>query len=227
MKIKNFIKNNYKFLLFLILFSSFIIIAKDVFKKEIYFSDQKIYNFFVLHRNKGLNIFFTTITELGSAEFLIFFTILSVILFKNKFYKIIVPLNLAFIGGFNQILKHIFVRPRPNQLRLIEENGYSFPSGHAMASTAFYGLLIMFAFKHLKNKKIRNMVCIALGLLILFIDISRIYVGVHYTSDVFAGTCLSIAYLIILNKIIKERTEKKEEDKIEEKKNTEKELIEL
>ena len=156
MKVKDFIKRKHKYLILVILLSIFIAIAKEVFKKEIFQYDQVLYDFLVEHRNIGLNLFFMTITELGSAMALIIITTLCVIFIKNKLYKILIPSNLAFIALLNQILKHVFVRPRPNMLRLIEENGYSFPSGHAMASTAFYGLLIVFAFKHIKNKKLRN-----------------------------------------------------------------------
>lgn len=214
MKTKEFIKKKYKYFILAILLSIFILIAKAVFQKEIFVSDQILYNFLVEHRNQVFNVFFITITELGSAEILIVITIFCIIFMKNKLYKILVPANLAFIALFNQILKHIFVRQRPNMLRLVEENGYSFPSGHAMASTAFYGLLIVFAFKHIENKKLRNILCIGLSLLIIFIDISRIYVGVHYASDVIAGTCLSIAYLIILTRLIEGKlkiSEKKQE----------------
>ena len=101
------------------------------------------------------------------------------------------------------ILKRVFVRQRPNELRLVEENGYSFPSGHAMASTAFYGLLIILILKNIKNKKLRNTLCCVISIVIILIDISRIYVGVHYASDVIAGTCLSIIYLIILKRVLK------------------------
>ena len=113
------------------------------------------------------------------------------------------PVNLIVIASLNIILKNVFVRQRPNELRLIEETGYSFPSGHAMASTAVYGLLLYIVFREVKNKKIRNIACILQAILIFIIDMSRIYVGVHYASDVIAGTCLSIAYLILFIQIMK------------------------
>ena len=125
----------------------------------------------------------------------------------DKKYKILVPANLITIVIINIVLKNFFLRPRPNEFRLIEETGYSFPSGHAMASTAFYGLLIYIAHEKIENKILRNTICIMLGLLILLISVSRIYVGVHYTSDVIAGTCLSIAYLILITRLIKSQND--------------------
>ena len=216
MKTKEFIKKKYKYIILAILLSIFIILAKNVFQKELFNFDRIIYDFFVSIRNPILNMFFVIITELGSAEFLIIFTLISIVIIKNKLYRIILPINLAFIGISNFLLKNLFERPRPNILRLVEENGYSFPSGHAMASAAFYGLLIIFFFKNIKDKKKRNVICIILSMLILFIDISRIYVGVHYVSDVLAGTCLSISYLIILSIALKDLLNKKyDNNKIE------------
>jgi len=73
--------------------------------------------------------------------------------------------------------------------------------GHSMASMAFYGLLIYFAYKYIKNKKIKTIVCMGLSMLIPLIGFSRIYLGVHYTTDVIAGFLISIAYLIVFTSI--------------------------
>lgn len=213
-KLKDFIKRKYSWILFVVFLTIFLTIAAFVFRKNIFEFDLRIYNFLVSHRNESLNTFFTIITTLGNALTLIVITALSIILFKDKKYKILIPLNLAAIGLLNYVLKHIFLRPRPNNLRLIDEKGYSFPSGHAMASTAFYGILIYIAYNHVKDTKKRNSICLALSILILLIDISRVYVGVHYASDVLAGTCFSIAYLIMVLKVIRKREKKKEEKEV-------------
>ena len=205
--IKELIIKNYKWIIFFAFFVIFLAIAEDVFEQEIFEFDSVVYNFLVDNRNNVLNNFFKIITQFGSALFLIIITILCVIFIRDKKYKILIPANLITIVIINIVLKNFFLRPRPNELRLIEETGYSFPSGHAMASTAFYGLLIYIVHEKVENKILRNTICIMLGLLILLISISRIYVGVHYTSDVIAGTCFSIAYLILITRLIKSQND--------------------
>lgn len=93
--------------------------------------------------------------------------------------------------------------------------GYSFPSGHSMVSMAFYGLLIYFAYTKIQNKNLRNIVCITLTLLIVSIGFSRIYLGVHYASDVLAGFFISIGYLIVFVEIISKLLKAKGENNYE------------
>ena len=102
----------------------------------------------------------------------------------------------------NHIFKKIVQRPRPTGYRLIEEDGYSFPSGHSMISAAFYGFFIYLIFKNVKNKYLKWGSISLLSLLICLIGISRIYLGVHYTSDVMAGFVISISYLVIFTSIV-------------------------
>ena len=110
-------------------------------------------------------------------------------------------------GG--RILKYILQRPRPTEFRIIEETGYSFPSGHSMVSLAFYGYLIYLIYKYINNKHLKRTLIIILSVLICIIGVSRIYLGVHYTSDVLGGFLISFAYLIIyielVNKFVLEK----------------------
>lgn len=105
--------------------------------------------------------------------------------------------DLIIVAGFNTLLKILIQRPRPTEFRLIDEKGYSFPSAHSMASMAFYGLLIYLIYKYVTNIYLKWILIVILSLLIISIGISRIYLGVHYTSDVLAGFLISLAYLII------------------------------
>lgn len=197
-KIEKILRKNYKFIILLICIIIFLAIIEDLFEKETIKIDLIIYKLIVQNmRNNTLTSIFKVITNLGGAYFLILISILSLIFIKDKKISVSICLNLAISTVLNVLLKNIVERPRPIGYRLIDETGYSFPSGHSMISAAFYGLIIYFIWKNVKNKKIRNVSCIMLGILVAFIGISRIYLGVHYATDVLGGFSISIAYLII------------------------------
>ena len=202
-KSKEFIIKNFKWIILFICLIGFLALAEDVFHKEIMKGDiigYKIISTFLISD-------FTTpiakfITNFGGAIFLIILTITLFVLIKNKKIGLSIILNLIVITGLNQILKYILQRPRPTEYRLIEETGFSFPSGHSMVSMAFYGYLIYLIYKYVKNKDLKWISIVLLSILICSIGISRIYLGVHYTSDVLGGFLISLSYLIVYTLIV-------------------------
>ena len=203
------IKNNklliYMMLPFLLIIT--IITAKIVTQKEL-IMDKLAYTILVEQlRNPTLTSIMKLITKLSNTTFIIIFAfILSLLfLFKWKKPKVakLIPCSLIMISSMNQLLKFVFQRERPSGYRLIEMGGYSFPSGHAMVSMAFYGLLIYIIYHYVKNKKIRNILIALNVLVIILIGISRVYLGVHYLSDVLTGYSISVIYLLILTKLLK------------------------
>ena len=202
-KIKEITKKNFKWLVLFIALIGFLALAEDVFNKEIMNGDiigYKIISTFLI--SDFATPIAKFITNFGGAIFLITLTIILFILIKNKKIGLSIFSNLVIITVLNQLLKRILQRPRPTEFRIIEETGYSFPSGHSMVSMAFYGYLIYLIYKYVKNKYIKWIYIIALSILICFIGISRIYLGVHYTSDVLGGFLLSISYLIIYVSVV-------------------------
>ena len=203
-KIGKALKKNYKLIILLICVIIFVAIIEDIFEKETMIIDLVIYKIIVQNmRTNILTSIFKVITNLGGAYCLITIAILSAIFIKDKKIAFSIPVNLIIITGLNLLLKNIVERPRPEGYRLIDETGYSFPSGHSMISAAFYGLIIYFIWKNVKNTKLKYISCILLSLVILLIGISRIYLGVHYASDVIGGFSISIAYLIIFTTTFK------------------------
>lgn len=203
-KIIQAIKKNYKIIIALICIIIFVAILEEIFDKEKIALDTIIYTIVVQKmRTDILTIFFKSITHLGGAYILIGISILAIILSKYKKILLTIPVNLLLATSLNVFLKNIVQRPRPEGYRLIDETGYSFPSGHSMISAAFYGLLIYIIWKNVKNKILRNTLCTILSVLIILIGLSRIYLGVHYASDVIGGFVISIAYLIVFTVIIK------------------------
>ena len=202
-KLKKIIKKDYKWIILFICVILFLAILEDVFEYETLALDTSVYNIVVEKmRNSILTDILKIITNLGSAFVLITITILSLIILKNKKISLCITLNLALSTLLNVLLKNIIQRPRPEGYRLIEETGFSFPSGHSMVNTAFYGLLIYLIIKNVKNKKLKYALSVLISFLILAIGFSRIYLGVHYTSDVLAGFLISIAYLIVFTTIL-------------------------
>lgn len=197
-KTKEFIVKNLKWIILFICLIGFLSLAEDVFHKEIMNGDiigYKIVSTFLI--SDFATPIAKFITNFGGAIFLIVLTITLILLIKNKKIGFSIFLNLASVTILNQLLKRILQRPRPTEFRIVEESGYSFPSGHSMVSMAFYGYLIYLIYKYVENKYIKWISIIMLSILICSIGVSRIYLGVHYTSDVLGGFLISISYLII------------------------------
>ena len=197
-KIKEFIVKNLKWIILFLCLVGFLALAEDVFHKEIMSGDIIGYNII----SKFLISDFVTpiakfITNFGGAIFLIVLTVFLFLVIKNRKIGVSIFSNLVIITVLNQLLKRILQRPRPTEFRIIEETGYSFPSGHSMISMAFYGYLIYLIYKYVKNKYVKWISIVLLGILICSIGISRIYLGVHYTSDVLGGFLISVSYLVI------------------------------
>lgn len=209
-KLKEFIVKNLKWIVVFICLIGFFALAEDVFNKEIMNGDivgYKLVSIFLI--SDFATPIAKFITNFGGAIILIGLAFMLFIFIKNKKIGVSIISNLAIITLLNQLLKRIVQRPRPTEFRIVEESGYSFPSGHSMVSMAFYGYLIYLIYKYVKNKYLKWISIILLSILICFIGISRIYLGVHYTSDVLGGFFISISYLIIyisaVNKFFIER----------------------
>ena len=215
-RIKDFTIKNSKWIILFLCIIIFLELALDVFQKEIMTKDVLGYKFISTYI---ISDFITpiakVITQMGGAIALISITIALLLFLKNKKIGIAIAINLIVSTVLNLLLKNIVQRPRPTEYRMISETGYSFPSGHSMVSMAFYGFLIYLIYKKVESKKVKWGLIIALSILIATIGISRIYLGVHYTSDVLAGFTISVSYLVVYTSIVKkfilEREEKNEE----------------
>lgn len=110
--------------------------------------------------------------------------------------------NLALVTLLNVVLKALVRRPRPMGFRLASATGFSFPSGHSMVAMAFFGLIIWFVWRHVRDRRRRVALTAALAFVILMIGVSRVYLGVHYASDVLAGFCVSCIWLALYTKLV-------------------------
>lgn len=212
--LKRIIEKNYKWIIAFLCLIIVLMMLEDIFENEQLALDMFVYRLVILNlRTEPLTTFMEIITNLSSSYVLIAITIGIWIFVKNKKVGWCVASNLVITVLLNQLLKYIIQRPRPDGYRLITESGYSFPSGHSMVSMAFYGLIIYLIWKMVKNKKIKYISCGILGILIPMIGFSRIYLGVHYASDVIGGFAISIVYLLLYTNITRSILHLKKEKK--------------
>lgn len=140
------------------------------------------------------------ITYLGSWQIIVGLSVIAVailLLFKKRRETIF--LVAALISGLiiRLLSKPLFHRQRPDaSFSLIPENGYSFPSGHALMSVIFYGMICYFIYKLCRKTWQKLILLVAFITLIFLIGLSRIYLGVHWTSDVIAGWLVGFAILV-------------------------------
>ena len=132
------------------------------------------------------------ITNLGSAyiEIGLMFVVGAFLLFrlKHTWETVLLVISLSGAWLLNTILKELFHRARPDIVHLVKAGGYSFPSGHAMVAAAFYGVIGYLLWLNLRNRSKPSWYIVVLTFaLITAIGISRIYLGVHFASDVIAG----------------------------------------
>lgn len=165
--------------------------------------DSAVYGFISRLTSPIATSFFSTCTAMASPVVLLAASLLLVPFLSQKEYRVPLLANLAISLLLNLGLKDLFARVRPSDVAaLAVETGYSFPSGHTMAATCFYGFLIFLVFRSSWRKGFKYALAILLMLIVALVGVSRIYLGVHYFSDVFAGLCCSIAYLILFTAFV-------------------------
>ena len=190
------------FALFIAVFILFSIIG-SLYNNEIISIDVFMHDLVVNNlRSDGLTFIMLFITNFCNPIILILLSLVILLICKDKKMGLIIIINLLVSILLNIIFKGIIQRDRPLEDFLITESGYSFPSGHSMVSMAYYGLIIYFIYKKIKDKRVRNILMILIGFLILAIGFSRIYLGVHFASDVIGGFLISIIYLVCAIKLL-------------------------
>lgn len=197
------------FLVFVIGINLFVELTDEVQGKNIEHFDQSVTDYVTSFRTPGLNSFFQFVTDLGDFyAYLIATTIAGLFFFykiKNK--KFILQLIGVVILSFlvNLALKEFFDRARPSLEHMVVVKTLSYPSGHAMSAMSYYGFLIYLTFHIKMNNWLRGFLTLLLSVLIFFIGLSRVYLGVHFPSDVvggFIGGLIWVAFCVVLFNII-------------------------
>ncbi|MGG0641131.1 phosphatase PAP2 family protein [Bacillus altitudinis] len=152
-----------------------------------------------------LNDVMLTLTDFGISALLVpIMLIFSVVLFMYKRYHSIMLLFLLYIAEktVNHELKGLFARERPAFDHLVNETYYSFPSGHSMNAATIYPFIAYLFIEMVPwLKKRQKAVYMVTGCYVLMIGISRMYIGVHYVTDVAGGFAIGLALFLICKKI--------------------------
>lgn len=179
----------------LVLSILFILLICLLLTDNVSYLDNSVYNFIISFKSDSLTaiaIFFTNIVSIYGVIIL-----LIILFFLDKKKSIYMSISIIVMLLLNNIIKIIIMRHRPVDINLITETGYSFPSAHSMNSVAIFGLLIYYV-KNIKLNKIYKCIIISIfSLICIIIPFTRVYLGVHYFTDILAGSLLAIIWLCI------------------------------
>ncbi len=189
------------FLAFIFSMLAVVFIIKRIFFVKTEWLDEWVFDFLRSHVSDNSTVVMNSITWLGSHYFLIpaFLLLIlhAVFIKKDKWLGI----RIAAISISSVLLmiylKYIFNRPRPLVPLLNEASGLSFPSGHAFMSFSFFGLLIYILHKEMQASWLKYLLMFLICCIVLLIGLSRIYLRVHYASDVIAGLCMGFMWIVI------------------------------
>lgn len=180
----------------------FVAILEEVLEGDVNRLDSTAYYIFVVKlRRPWLTSIMEGFSALASPVVVLVMVIIVAAFAPGRRPGLCMTINLACALAINQALKFIVQRPRPDGFRLVSEIGYSFPSGHSMISMAFFGLCAWMVWHYERDRVMKWFWCICFALAIALVGVSRIYLGVHYASDVLAGFCVSIAWIAVYTKV--------------------------
>lgn len=174
-------------------------ISEEVLDREAFAFDKSILLGIHSFANPNLDAVMLIITRLGNPSFVVIvFAISLAILWWKRYYQEAMAFAIVALGAFilNTGLKLFFSKPRPQLwTQLIAEKSYSYPSGHALGSLVLYGFLAYLLATH--YPKLASLIYTLTTILIIAIGLSRLYLGVHWPTDIIAGYGVGFLWLMI------------------------------
>lgn len=164
--------------------------------------DTGILGYAISLRSDAMTALMKAITDMGSAEAIIGLSVAVLAWFayhKRAAHFMVLGTAITGAAAMIYLMKHTFLRARPPlSLHLVLEDSYSFPSGHAFISLVFYGLLMYFVIRHEYTLRAKVLTCLASGLFIFLVGFSRLYLGVHWPSDVLGSWVMGGMWLAVV-----------------------------
>jgi len=203
---------NIKFKVTLLGLASFLIICGMVVSNLTIHFDNTVQGMIFYFRNFPLTQLFVGITYLGNWQMVVLLCFIFLAIKRTRMgWGIPLSCSVAISTIINKGIKMTVERPRPEIAnQLIEQGGFSFPSGHAMTGIVFYGLIAYLIIKNGHKKSAQRTQVVGLVILIAMIGVSRVYLGLHYPTDVLAGWCLGVTILVLAIILIESPMKKNE-----------------
>lgn len=197
--------------LFLVSLFIFCYIADEAVLEHEDAFDANVHNFIAAHLTAGIINLMRSVTFFGSSYFLFpaYVVILALLLIRKKF-RCAIDIGIVAITSFLFMtgLKPVFHRKRPDMPIINGITSFSFPSGHALSSFIFCGIVAYLVWKGRLSRPYKVLLTVLLFLFTLFIGLSRLVLNVHYATDVIGGYCLGVMLLIASFAIISKVNER-------------------
>ena len=207
--VKKILKENWIYILIIV---SLIIIFSIVMNSSLYdkivLFDYKVIDYIKNIHDKNLTFFFKILTNFGDFYIPILILVCILLFNNNRWVFLLQGCGYGFAGIVTYISKLIVARPRPIEALINIPKSFSFPSGHTLTSFVFYMILLyLLSYKQKRKQKlVVEIIAVCLSLLVAF---SRVYLGVHYFSDVIGGVILAVPCVLMIKNIINKNFDKK------------------
>ncbi len=183
-------------------FLVFYTVAEDVYEKETLSSIDPVFGQWLVTNISPLldRTLVKDVTRFGSSQIIKYGAVLLVLfaLYKRQWVSAAI-LTVSVYGGLflNSAIKDFFMRPRPSFWGTVSvASGYSFPSNHSMGSVIFYGMIAYLLTSMISNRRLRILVWVGMGFLVVAVGLSRLLLGVHYLTDVLGGWLAGTTWLL-------------------------------
>ena len=207
--IKKILKENYIYILIIVVLTILLtLVMKSSLLESIVSFDYNFVSFMKDISGDKLTFIFKFITNFGDIYVPLIILLFIFIFVRNNWYFILESSGYLIAGVLTYLIKLIVSRPRPIEALIRIPSSFSFPSGHTLTSLVFYGLLF-YLISAKSNKKTKIISFIVALFIIILVAISRIYLGVHYFTDVLGGFVIGIPCLMMIINIIEKNFKEK------------------
>ncbi len=190
--------NKKSIVVFLISLFTFLYLTNNYETMWIREIDEGLLEWLINHTQTVTVFIFEIITVMANWQTIVLGSLILLITMRDKLMVLLVSSITGLVFIVNETLKAMFERPRPNVMHLTHATGYSMPSGHALCAMVFYGLIMVFFVSKIEDKRYRNLSYVLLSILIVLIGFSRVFLRVHFLSDVLAGLSLGLMIIMII-----------------------------